>query len=125
MLEYPYAARYGFCVQLDKGDFLGRTALLNAKQAGLQQKLCTLTVGGEEYLTLYGGEAVHAGDRVLGRVRSAGYGYTVKKNIALATLPIDLAQVGMKLQVDIFGQRVPAEVAPTALYDPKGERVRA
>jgi len=31
----------------------------------------------------------------------------------------------MKLQVNIFGQRVPAEVAPTALYDPKGERVRA
>jgi 4-methylaminobutanoate oxidase (formaldehyde-forming) len=125
MLENPYEAGLGFCVQLDKGDFLGRAALLNAKQAGLQQKLCTLTVGGEEYLTLYGGEAVHAGDRVLGRVRSAGYGYTVKKNIALAYLPIDLAQVGMKLQVGIFGQRVPAEVAPTALYDPKGERVRA
>ncbi len=125
MLENPYEAGLGFCVQLDKGDFLGREALVNAKQAGLQQKLCTLTLVGEEYLTLYGGEAVHAGDRVLGRVRSGGYGYTVKKNIALAYLPIDLARVGMKLQVDIFGQRIPAEVALTALYDPKGERVRA
>jgi 4-methylaminobutanoate oxidase (formaldehyde-forming) len=111
MLENPYEAGLGFCVQLDKGDFLGRAALVNARQAGLQQRLCTLTVGGEGYLTLYGGEAVHAGDRVLGRVRSAGYGYTVKKNIALAYLPIDLAHVGTKLQVDIFGQRV-REVAP-------------
>lgn len=125
MLENPYEAGLGFCVQLDKGDFVGKAALVKAKQAGIQQKLCTLTVGGEEYLTLYGGEAVHAGDRVLGRVRSAGFGYTVKKNIALAYLPLDLAKVGTKLEIDIFGQRVPAEVAPTALYDPKGERVRA
>jgi glycine cleavage system aminomethyltransferase T len=124
MLENPYEAGLGFCVQLDKGDFIGKAALMKAKQASVQQKLCTLTVGGEEYLTLYGGEAVFAGDRCLGRVRSAGFGYTVKKNIALAYLPLDLAKVGIKLELDIFGRRVPAQVAPTALVDPKGEHMR-
>ncbi len=124
MLENPYEAGLGFCVHLDKGDFIGRRALLKAKKH-LTQKLCTLVVGGEEYLMLYGGEAVYAGDRVLGRVRSGGYGYTVKKNIALAYLPLDLAKVGTPLEIDIFGERYPAQVVPTALFDPKGERVKA
>lgn len=123
MLENPYEAGLGFCVHLDKGDFIGRRALVKAKKQ-LTQKLCTLVVGGEEYLMLYGGEAVYAGDRVLGRVRSGGYGYTVKKNIALAYLPLDLAKVGTKLEIDIFGERYPAQVVPTALFDPKGERVK-
>jgi len=123
MLENPYEAGLGFCVHLDKGDFIGRKALRQAKKH-LTQKLCTLVVGDEEYLMLYGGEAVYAGDRVLGRVRSGGYGYTVKKNIALAYLPLDLAKVGTKLEIDIFGERYPAQVVPTALFDPKGERVK-
>ncbi len=123
MLENPYEAGLGFCVDLEKGNFAGRKALIKAKK-NRTQKLCTLVVGGEEYLMLYGGEAIYAGDRCLGRVRSGGYGYTVKKNIALGYLPLDLAKVGTKLQVDIFGKRVPAEVAPTALFDPKGERVK-
>jgi len=74
---------------------------------------------------LYGGEAVYNGDVCLGRVRSGGYGYTVKKNIALAYLPLELAKVGTQLEIDIFGERYPAQVAPTALFDPKGERVKA
>jgi glycine cleavage system aminomethyltransferase T len=49
----------------------------------------------------------------------------VKKNIALAYLPLDLAQAGTELEVDIFGQRAPAEVAPTILYDPKGDRIKS
>ncbi len=124
MLENPYEAGLGFCVHLNKGDFIGRKALRQAKKH-LTQKLCTLVVGGEEYLMLYGGEAVYAGERVLGRVRSGGYGYTVKKNIVLAYLPLDLAKVGTKLEIDIFGERYPAQVVPTALFDPKGERVKA
>ncbi len=124
MLENPYEAGLGFCVDSEKGDFIGRKAVARAKK-NRTQKLCTIVIGGEEYLTLYGGEAVFAGDRVLGRVRSGGYGYTVKKNIGLVYLPLDLAKPGTKLEVDIFGERVPAEVAPTALYDPKGEQVHA
>jgi 4-methylaminobutanoate oxidase (formaldehyde-forming) len=124
VLENPYEAGLGFCVDMNKGSFIGREALVKARQAR-HQKLCTLVVGGQDYLLLYGGEAVYAGDRCLGRVRSGGYGYTVKKNIALAYLPLDLVKVGTQVKVDIFGQRVPAQVAPTALYDPKGERVRA
>jgi 4-methylaminobutanoate oxidase (formaldehyde-forming) len=124
-LENPYEAGLGFCVNLEKGDFLGRDALMKVRGSELTQKLATITIGGEDYLTLYGGEAVIAGDTTLGRLRSAGYGYTVKKNIGYVYLPIEMSAPGTKLEVEIFGERVPAEVAPDVLYDPKGERIRA
>ena len=66
-----------------------------------------------------------AGDRLLGRLRSGGYGYTVERNIGLAYLPAELAVTGTPLTVEAFGERVPAEVAPDVLYDPAGERIRA
>ena len=66
-----------------------------------------------------------AGADVVGRVTSGGYGYTVQSNIALAYLPLELAREGTAVRVDLFGNRVAAEVAADVLYDPKGERLRA
>ena len=123
-LETPYEAGLGFCVRLDKGDFIGREALLKAKEAGLQQKLCTLVLDSEDYAPLYGGEAVYSQGKVIGRVRSGGYGYTVKRNIVYAYLPVELAKTGTRLEVEVFDQRLAAQVAPTVLVDPKGERLR-
>jgi glycine cleavage system T protein len=125
MLENPYEAGLGFCIRMNKGDFIGREALAKLKEKGPTQKLCTLTIGGEDYLTIYGGEAVLQGSAVVGRLRSAGYGYTVRRNIAYSYLPLALAKVGTKLEVEIFGKRVPAEVAEDVLHDPKGDRLRA
>ena len=103
MTENPYMAGLGFCVRLDKGDFVGRAALLKIKEAGIKEKLSTLTIGGEDYLTIYGGEAVLQGKEVVGRLRSAGYGYTVKKNIAYSYLPLALAKPGTQLEVEVLG----------------------
>jgi len=125
VLENPYEAGLGFCVRLGKGDFIGRQALQQVREQGLRQKLCTLTIGGEEYRTIYGGEAVHHDGRVLGRLRSAGYGYTVRKNIGYAYLPVEMAKEGTALRVDVFGEMVPAEVAADVLYDPNGEQLRS
>lgn len=47
------------------------------------------------------------------------------KNIALAYLPLELVNPGTRLQIDSFGQMVPAEVQAAALDDPAGTRVRA
>jgi len=74
---------------------------------------------------LYGGEAIIHQDKVIGRLRSGGYGYTVEKNIGLAYLPSDLAIPGAKLEIDSFGERIPAKVTQNALYDPQSEKARA
>ena len=61
---------------------------------------------------------------VVSRVRSGGYGFTVKRNIVYAYLPLELAKAGTQLDMDVFDAVHKAEVAPTILLDPKGERLR-
>ena len=72
-----------------------------------------------------GNEPVRSGDEIVSRVTSGGIGYTVARSIAFAYLPADLAQVGSRLEVEVFGEWIGAEVARGPLYDPKGERIRA
>jgi 4-methylaminobutanoate oxidase (formaldehyde-forming) len=123
-LDNPYSAGLGFTVDLDHTEFVGRNALKKIKKEGIQDKLCTITIGSEDWLPLYGAEAVIADGKVITRLRSVGYGHTVRKNIGLAYLPLELAKVGTALEVEIFGDMVPAQVAPRILYDPKGEALK-
>jgi glycine cleavage system T protein len=124
--DNPYEAGLGFCVRLGKGEFIGREALQRIKATGVERKLCTLTLTEPVPLDgdLYGGEAVYAEGRVVGRLRSAGWGYTVGTHIGYVYLPTALATVGTPLAVDVFGQHFAAAVAPDVLYDPTGSRLR-
>src|ERR1700722_228945 len=121
--DTPYESGLGFCVALDKESFNGRAALSEPGVAEPARRLRTLTVGGEDYVTIYGGEAVRDDRGVIGRIRSCGYGHTVARNVALATLPAELGQ-GTELTVDVFGDAVPARIERDALYDPEGRRTR-
>jgi 4-methylaminobutanoate oxidase (formaldehyde-forming) len=120
----PYEAGLGFAVKLNKGDFIGREALLKQKAEGLRQKLCCLTLVDPAAVAI-GNEPVRSGDRVVGWVTSGGYGYSVGKSIAYAYLPIECANIGTPLDVEIIGERVPAIVEREPLWDPKGERIKA
>jgi glycine cleavage system aminomethyltransferase T/glycine/D-amino acid oxidase-like deaminating enzyme len=121
--DTPYQAGLGFCVALDKGDFVGRDALASAAENPPDRALRTLVVGGEDYLPLYGGEAVRLDGQTVGRVRSCAYGYTVRRNIAYAYLPAGTA-AGAHVEVEVLGEPVAAQVAADVLYDPGHERVR-
>jgi 4-methylaminobutanoate oxidase (formaldehyde-forming) len=103
--DTPFDSGLAFAVAKDKWPELDRNP---------PTMLRTLLVGGEDYLTLYGGEAVHRGGEVIGRVRSAAYGFTVKRNVALATIPSDLTE-GHEVEVDVMGTLVPAILAKTDL----------
>jgi glycine cleavage system T protein len=124
-LETPFEGGLGFCVHFDKGDFIGKEALLEKKQKGFATKLCTLVLDGEGFTQIYGGEAVYHEGQVITRVRSGGYGYTVKKNILLAYLPLELSKPGSRVDVELLEGKFPAEVTASVLYDPKGEKLRA
>ena len=124
-LETPYEGGLGFCVDLNKKDFIGKAALAKQKAEGIKRKLCTLVVDGNEFTQIYGGEAVYHEGKVLSRVRSGGYGYTLKKNILYAYLPIELAKAGNRFELDLIEGRCFGEVTATVLFDPKGERLHA
>jgi 4-methylaminobutanoate oxidase (formaldehyde-forming) len=123
--ETPYEGGLGFCVKLDKeGGFIGREALVEAKEAGPQTKLCCLTLADPRSVAL-GNEPVRIEGEIAGRVTTGGYGYTVERSIAYAYLPPEHAAPETGVEVEIFGEWVPGEVAAEPLFDPEGERIRA
>ena len=65
-----------------------------------------------------GGEPVRVADRVVGRVTSGGFGYTVGLSIAYAYLPAELASPGTPVDVEFFGEWVGGLVAAEPLWDP-------
>ena len=120
----PYEAGLGFAVKLDKGDFVGRSALLKIKAEGPKRRLCCLSLG-QAQVQLYGGETLLSGNKSVGRVSSGGYGYTLGQTIAYGYLPADLAKPGTKIEVSVLGERHLAVVEKEPLYDPMGARIKA
>jgi dimethylglycine oxidase len=117
--DNPLEAGLDFCIDWEK-DFTGRAALEGKTPA---RRLRTLLVGNKRYATAYGGEAIHAEGAVVGRVRSAGYGFTVGRNVALGYVPSELEE-GTEVGIEVFGEVVPAEIVRDVLYDPQNVRVR-
>jgi 4-methylaminobutanoate oxidase (formaldehyde-forming) len=112
----PYDAGLGFCVAADKGSFLARDALASIKAQGPTHRLRWFTAPGG--VDLHGGEIVLAADRVLGRVTSAGYGYTVGKNILCAYLASEEPH-HPSYEIEAMGIRYPAMPHSKPLYDPE------
>jgi glycine cleavage system aminomethyltransferase T/glycine/D-amino acid oxidase-like deaminating enzyme len=122
--ETPWEGGVGFCVKLDKGDFIGREALLAAREHGVERQLCCLVLDDREAVAV-GNEPVTVDGVVLGRVTSGGYGYTVGASIAYAYLPAEHSEPGTAVAVEIFGDWIEGQVAAEPLYDPSGERLRS
>jgi glycine cleavage system aminomethyltransferase T/glycine/D-amino acid oxidase-like deaminating enzyme len=119
--DTPYEAGLGFAVKLDK-EFLGKEALAAAGDP--ERRLCCVMLADPRSIAL-GSEPVRAGDELVGRVTSGGYGYTVERSIAYAYLPASSSQPGTPVEVEIFGDWVAGEVAAEPLYDPEGARLRS
>jgi len=120
--DTPYEAGLGFAVKLDKGDFIGREALLSKQEP--ERRLRCLALEDPRSVAL-SSEPVRVDGELVGRVTSGGFGYTVERSIAYAYLPAERAEVGQPVEVEIFGEWVEGEVAAEPLFDPQGERVRA
>jgi glycine cleavage system aminomethyltransferase T/glycine/D-amino acid oxidase-like deaminating enzyme len=120
--ETPYEAGLGFAVKLDKGDFLGREALL--ERSVPERRLVCLVLDDARSVAL-GSEPVRVDGEIAGRVTSGGYGYTVERSIAYANVPAAAAAAGRRVEVEIFGEWVGGDVADEPLFDPAGERIRA
>ena len=115
LLDNPFEAGLGFCVRREKWSSLS---------AEITRRLRTLAVGGQEYVPIYGGEAVLSGGRVVGRLRSCAYGFTVTKNLAYSYLPMDL-KPDAHVEVEVFGQTLPATVMSDAVLSKRDATQRA
>ena len=102
--------------------FLGRDALVGKQEP--EHVLRCLTLDDPRAVAL-GSEPVRVGDRLVGRVTSGGYGYTVERSIAYAYLPAADADVGTGSRSRSSASGSSGEVAAEPLYDPEGARIRA
>ncbi len=121
--ENPFEAGLGFAVRMQTPGFVGNEALERA-QAAVARRLSCLRLADERAMCV-GNEPVFRDGEVVSRVTSGGIGYSVGASIAYAYLPVALAEPDKRLEVEVFGERVPAVVAAEPLFDPRGERIRS
>jgi len=107
-------ANLGWICKLDKGDFNGREALAQQKQRGVKRKLAGFEVT-ERGIARDHQDVVINGERV-GHVTSGSPAPFLKKNIGLAYVPIEHANVGQEIQIDVRGKLVGAQIAKTPFY---------
>jgi len=109
LLETPFEAGLSFVVDKDKWPNIPRE---------VTRRLRTLSVGDEEYVPIYGGEAVLHRGKVVGRLRSTAYGFTVRRNLAYSYLPVEL-KPGATVEVEVFRDRLPAIVTRDRVLEPQ------
>ncbi|MEJ7841934.1 MAG: FAD-dependent oxidoreductase [Rubrobacter sp.] len=119
----PYEAGLGFAVKPDKGDFVGREALMRRKEEGPRRRLICLILD-DPRVVVVGGEPVYSEGAPVGYITSAAYGYSIGQNIAYAWLPPGLSEEGAKVEIAYFGKRHAATVAEEPLFDPAMKRMR-
>ena len=119
----PYESGLGFAVKLDKGDFVGKEALLRRKEEGPRRKLACLLLDDPEVVVM-GSEPVYANGDTVGYVTSAAYGYSIGQSIAYAWMPPELAEPGTELEIEYFDELYAATVAEEPLFDPEMKRMR-
>jgi aminomethyltransferase len=113
----PIEAGLGFFVKLDKGDFIGRDVLAKQKEEGAPRKLVGFEMI-ERGIPRTHYEVQVEGKRI-GEVTSGTFSPTLKKNIGLAILSAEHAQLGNELDILIRNKRVKAVIVPTPFYKRK------
>jgi len=112
-------------VKLDKGEFVGRQALVEQKKKGLPRNFVTLEVAAKADCDPWGNEPLYAGGRMIGRTTSGAYAYTLGKSLALAYVDPAHAKPGSRIEIQMLDRRYPAVVIPESPYDPDNARIRA
>lgn len=120
------AAQSGLDFFIDwESDFIGRQAALEEAERGPDRKLVTMVVEAREDIDPGGDEAILCDGEAVGYVTSGGYAHYVEKPVALGYLPVEIAQAGEQVEIELNGVFCPATVQGEPLYDPKGERMRS
>jgi glycine cleavage system T protein len=118
----PYEAGLGWAVRLGKGEFLGREAVLAAKEH-VNRRLSCLVVE-DRSIFLSGKEPIAHEGRTVGYVTSAAFGASVGQSIAYGYLPAELAEPGKRLAVYAEGEWHRLTVASEPLFDLTNARLR-
>lgn len=110
----PLEAGIGFAVKLDKGDFIGRSALAEQKERGIPRKLVGIEMVERGIPRAH--YPVYAEDKEIGEVTSGTQSPTLKKNLGLALVQREYSDLGREVTVGIRGKRVKGKIVKTPFY---------
>jgi glycine cleavage system T protein len=126
--DTPLEAGLGFCVDLNKEDFIGKAALVRQKAEGLKRKLVIFTIEDPEPL-IYHDEPIYRDGELISENTHGSYAHTQNCSIGMCYLENpdgvtdEWIQAG-KYEIDVEGKRFPIKIHLQPPYDPKSKRVR-
>lgn len=107
---HPLEARLGWLTKLDKGAFVGRDALKEAKEKGLHRKLIGFTVEDKRSIPRSGYKIFDANDDEIGFVTSGSRSISLGENIGMGYVSVSQAKEGNKVFIDIRNRKAEATV---------------
>ena len=127
-IEYSaYESGLDRFVHPNKGQFLGRDALVGAREKGLNWNFVTMEVHGvtDDHSDARGSEPIYAKGKLIGRATNGGFGFRVNKSLALGMVKPEFSAIGTELEIRILGKILKAVVIPESPYDPENNALRA
>ncbi len=126
--DTPFEAGLSFAVKLDKGDFIGRAALIRQRASDLTRKLVMFTLEKPEPL-LYHDEPIYRNGELVSSVTHGAYAHLLGCAMGMGYLEhsegiSDEWILSGRYEIDVEGTRIPAKAHLKAPYDPAGERLR-
>ncbi len=110
----PLEAGLGWITKLDKGDFIGRDALLKVKEQGIKRKLVAFELEGKAFPRQ--GYDIYDGATKIGKVTSGTFSPMLNKGIGLGYVPVEKSKVGTEIAVEIRGNKKKAQIIKPPFY---------
>ncbi len=110
----PLEANLSWICKLNKGEFSGREALQKQKESGLKRRLVGFEM--KDRGIARDDFDVYINDKKVGFVTSGSPAPFLKKNIGLAFVPSEFANIGQEIKIDVRGKHLAAEIVPTPFY---------
>ena len=110
----PLEAGLRWTVAFDKADFIGREALVRQDSEGIKRRLVGFQMLDRSIART--DHDVYHKDRHVGEVTSGAPAPSLKYNIGLTYLPIEISRINTRIEVEIRGRRHPAKVVRTPFY---------
>ena len=126
-IEYSaYESGLDRFVHPNKGDFVGRDALVAGRAKGLAWQFVTMEVFGvtDAGSDARGSEPIHKAGKLVGRATNGGYGWRCGKSLALAMVRPEFAALGTELEITILGESKRCVVIPESPWDAENTRLR-
>lgn len=125
--DHVLEAGLGFAVKTNKGDFIGRDAVIQKRETGLERRMLQFKLRDPEPL-LFHNEALVRDGEIVSIITSGNYGHHLGGAIGMGYVPCKgeteeqvLASV---YEIEVAGQRFAADASIRPMYDPKSERTK-